>query len=278
MLRLEWSVGDTAGDFFTPGFGLGTSEILVTRWEVILRKEPVILVIPRYARHGSQFEVRFGVAVGSLNLETMGATVNGSQLFQTSNRTAFLLGGWPQNAQVTSSRQSPLWKLFTSSLHKYSAWAARFWNWFESIQHLSRPSSALTVQWRAVGLVEHKGRLWALHWWLSEVNKICSPSRGMHAKQSVTNLIRHLYFRSNQASNNIWRAPSSSANPLSFNGEGYLFVEQFANEVDIPAPTISVILRPNDERDGLVLYAYDDSIDVSTACSLLTSKCQHCRP
>lgn len=41
------------------------------------------------------------MSTGGLGIpEAMGNLNNGTVLFRTSNRTAFLLGGWPQGAQV----------------------------------------------------------------------------------------------------------------------------------------------------------------------------------
>ena len=53
-------------------------------------------------RQGSQFQIRYGVRTGDLGSpDVMGDSNNGSLLFRTSNRTAFLLGGWPTGAQVS---------------------------------------------------------------------------------------------------------------------------------------------------------------------------------
>lgn len=75
--------------------------------------------------------------------------------------------------------------------------------------------------------------------------------------------------RSSLASLNIWRAPRAQSAPtpaLSFDGTGYLFVDKLA---DIPtfAPVsgrgivrMEITTRPNVEREGLVLYAYDKDV------------------
>ena len=55
---------------------------------------------PITSRHGSLFQLQYGVTnepgVGTLG----GSLTNGSVLFRVSPRTAFLLGGWPEGAQV----------------------------------------------------------------------------------------------------------------------------------------------------------------------------------
>ena len=72
---------------------------------VFYSPEPVIYSLKLYTnlsnRHGPRFQIRYGVNVGEFDSsQTMGAINNGSLLFRTSNRTAYLLGGRPQEAQV----------------------------------------------------------------------------------------------------------------------------------------------------------------------------------
>ena len=71
----------------------------------ILPSHPPPPTCTRTSRVGSQFQFYFrsGPTYGNPSLET--AVQNDSLLFHTSNRTAFLLGGWPEGAQVC--RQSP---------------------------------------------------------------------------------------------------------------------------------------------------------------------------
>lgn len=74
-----------------------------------------------------------------------------------------------------------------------------------------------------------------------------------------------LFFRSSIAAANIWRAARAGASPassLSFDGNGYLFVEQLSDVVDftIDLREIEIITRPNEENDGLVFYAYDQEV------------------
>jgi len=53
------------------------------------------------SRVGSQFQLKVGVSINGLdNIVAMGNIANDSLLFRTSERTSFLLGGWPQGAQV----------------------------------------------------------------------------------------------------------------------------------------------------------------------------------
>ena len=51
-------------------------------------------------RGGSQFQLDFQpLGGGGVHVESL---VNGSLLFHSTQRTAFLLGGWPQGAEVSS--------------------------------------------------------------------------------------------------------------------------------------------------------------------------------
>ena len=76
------------------------------------------------------------------------------------------------------------------------------------------------------------------------------------------------------ASANIWRAPRaqrSSNSAISFDGDGYLFVEQFADNGDFVQSEreMAIITRPNEERDGLVMYAYDEAVSETRSMSVL---------
>lgn len=53
-----------------------------------------------------------------------------------------------------------------------------------------------------------------------------------------------------------------SAPTISFDGTGYLFAEQLADVEDFNSRvrSFSITTRPNEERDGLVLYAYDRDV------------------
>ena len=72
-------------------------------------------------------------------------------------------------------------------------------------------------------------------------------------------------YRSEVASANTWTAPTGALTPssvISFDGAGYLFVEQFSDIDDFVQNlrSIVVITRPNEESDGLVMYAYDEEV------------------
>ena len=74
---------------------------------------------------------------------------------------------------------------------------------------------------------------------------------------------------------NTWHAPRgtlTTAAAISFDGQGYLWVEQFGSvpNFNANARTMRIITRPNDERDGLVLYAYDKMVSlVYSQCNMI---------
>lgn len=79
--------------------------------------------------------------------------------------------------------------------------------------------------------------------------------------------------RSSLAAVNTWRAPRAqdvSASAISFDGTGYLFAEQMADVEDFDADIriLDITTRPNEERDGLVLYAYDRDVRYWNALSV----------
>ena len=61
---------------------------------------------------------------------------------------------------------------------------------------------------------------------------------------------------------NTWHGIDLSASAISFNGNGYLKVEQLANIPNFNQLVrgLNVYTRPNNESDGLVLYAYDTTV------------------
>ena len=99
-----------------------------------------------------------------------------------------------------------------------------------------------------------------------------TPSASKTLVQQL-DIILPLYFchflcvlnRSLLAAVNTWRAPraqTTSAPSISFDGTGYLFVMQMADvqRFDSNLRTLTITTRPNEERDGLVLYAYDREV------------------
>jgi len=50
-------------------------------------------------RHGSWFELRYGTLTLNSGVYSL-ANSNGSVVFRVSERTAFLVGGWPSGAEV----------------------------------------------------------------------------------------------------------------------------------------------------------------------------------
>lgn len=96
------------------------------------------------------------------------------------------------------------------------------------------------------------------------VSKGMSDKRDSFTRQLCI-LIVLCVCRSSLASVNTWRAPRdqpSSAPTISFDGTGYLFTEQLADfeNFDSSVRILRVTTRPNEERDGLVLYAYDRDV------------------
>ena len=72
-------------------------------------------------------------------------------------------------------------------------------------------------------------------------------------------------FRNELATVNAWHAsPTSTAAAISFDGTGYLYVEQLSSisSFSFPFRSMIVTLRPNDESDGLVLFAFDSEVIV----------------
>ena len=65
---------------------------------------------------------------------------------------------------------------------------------------------------------------------------------------------------------NAWHASSTStAAAISFDGAGYLYVDQFSSLSSFSSQfrTMDITIRPNDERDGLVLFAFDPQVPVA---------------
>ena len=80
------------------------------------------------------------------------------------------------------------------------------------------------------------------------------------------NLCIFFQLRNELATTNAWHASqTSTASAISFDGMGHLFVERFSS-ISSGFGMMTITLQPNDESDGLVLYAYD-----SMASFLLTS-------
>lgn len=78
-----------------------------------------------------------------------------------------------------------------------------------------------------------------------------------------------LTYRNELAIQNTWQGPRdtlSSAAAISFDGSGFLWVEQLGNVVNFNTGrrTFNIISRPNSEEDGLVLYAYDPEVGTTT--------------
>lgn len=64
---------------------------------------------------------------------------------------------------------------------------------------------------------------------------------------------------------NAWHASSTStAAAISFDGTGYLYVDQFSSLSSFSTlfRTMVITVRPNDERDGLVLFAFDPQVTI----------------
>lgn len=105
VLQLQWSIGGEVGLVTSVNFSPGFSQIVVTRYCSIPSGRHSMnnyyVDVKLILRHGSQFQLRYGVTLAALSSgETGGALSNGSVLFRVSQRTAFLLGGWPEGAQV----------------------------------------------------------------------------------------------------------------------------------------------------------------------------------
>jgi len=76
---------------------------------------------------------------------------------------------------------------------------------------------------------------------------------------------------------NTWHGIDLSASAISFNGNGYLKVEQLANipNFDQTVRRLNVYTRPNNEADGIVVYAYDTTVSL-LAFSSYWSNQLHC--
>jgi len=77
-----------------------------------------------------------------------------------------------------------------------------------------------------------------------------------------------VYCRNELATQNMWQGPRdtlSSAAVISFDGSGFLWVEQLSNVArfgNTNRRSMTIITRPNSEEDGLVLYAYDPQVQL----------------
>ena len=70
-------------------------------------------------------------------------------------------------------------------------------------------------------------------------------------------LIIFIIPRNELATVNAWHAsPTSTASAISFDGTGYLFVEELGG-IRSGFRMMTITLRSTDESDGLVLFAYD---------------------
>ena len=68
---------------------------------------------------------------------------------------------------------------------------------------------------------------------------------------------------------NAWHASqTSTSSAISFNGMGYLYVEQLSGTSRFSSDMrrMTITLRPNDESDGLVLYAFDTIVSCMFFC------------
>ena len=78
----------------------------------------------------------------------------------------------------------------------------------------------------------------------------------------------YYYLRNNLAAENIWhihRAFPSVASTLSFDGDGYLQPTIFGDSSNYGGGgniQFNLFMRPNDEGDALVMYAYDTVVRV----------------
>ena len=62
---------------------------------------------------------------------------------------------------------------------------------------------------------------------------------------------------------NAWHASSTStAAAISFDSSGYLYVDQFSSLSTFSSSfrTMAITMRPNDEQDGMVLFAFDPQV------------------
>ena len=62
---------------------------------------------------------------------------------------------------------------------------------------------------------------------------------------------------------NAWHAsPTSTAAAISFDSSGYLYVDQFSSLSTFSSSfrTMVITMRPNDEQDGMVLFAFDPQV------------------
>ena len=81
-----------------------------------------------------------------------------------------------------------------------------------------------------------------------------------------------IYFRNELATVNAWHASSiSTAAAISFDGTGYLYVDQFSSLSSFSSfiRSITITIRPNDEQDSLVLFAFDPQV---TTCLYFKEK------
>lgn len=94
-----WDRGNLSQSWFPAGF----QPAVCNKVGPHIKGRTVLLMLRGVSnRQGSQFQIRYGVRTGDLGSPgVMGDSNNGSLLFRTSNRTAFLLGGWPSGAQVS---------------------------------------------------------------------------------------------------------------------------------------------------------------------------------
>ena len=90
----------------------------------------------------------------------------------------------------------------------------------------------------------------------------------MYIRDTHTDTHTHTHthtHRNELATENTWHGPRdtlSSSATISFDGRGFLWVEQLGNVVNfnVAMRTFTIITRPNNEADGLVLYAFDPQV------------------
>ena len=92
------------------------------------------------------------------------------------------------------------------------------------------------------------------------------PSKGQCNELSFVLILISLDLRNELATVNAWHASqTSTAAAISFDGSGYLFVEEFStSSFSSSLRHLTITLRPNDESDGLVIYAYDSTVSSVT--------------
>jgi hypothetical protein len=81
----------------------------------------------------------------------------------------------------------------------------------------------------------------------------------------IIEVIPLLIFRNELATVNAWHASSTStAAAISFDGTGYLYIDQFSSLSSFSSlfRSMDITIRPNDERDGLILFAFDPQVTV----------------